>query len=490
MTLAPKTHSFPGPNAEVLEAQARVCTGPHQSRPLGKKPGDPQPGPVLEKILQTLREELPIEQQVSSAQMGAFFAAMTLRKSYPPETGWSPAETEAFKTYGPDLETLLPAEISFLLLPSRSSPLPNTNETLRTSLVPILSGAHLTYSQTRNLCESILAGKIHPALAAAALIGQRMNRETHDEVRGYLDAVFPPERILQVNTHSLTHMGEPYDGSTRYFRPTIFIAAVRAALGRPTVLHGVDHMPPKSGVTEEQILDALGARTDLNPEQAVLFLEDPAIGFAYISQREYAPGAYALRDLRAHIKKRPPWAATEKVQQLFSCPGDNFLIAGYYHPGYEQTLLRLMEERNLTAGLVIKGLEGTSHYALRSGKPSDEARKAINFSQGFRHTGNQREPFEQDVDPNEFGYHYAESPRPEIINAEAFAHAGTEALSGEQGPALDQILFNTALKDHLLGLCKDPQESLDLARETIHSGRALSHLKTYIAATRNQKPSA
>ena len=28
---------YPGPNEEVLEAQARVCTGPHQSRPLGKK---------------------------------------------------------------------------------------------------------------------------------------------------------------------------------------------------------------------------------------------------------------------------------------------------------------------------------------------------------------------------------------------------------------------------------------------------------------------
>ena len=31
---------YPGPNEEMLAAQVRVCTGPHQSRPLGLKPGD------------------------------------------------------------------------------------------------------------------------------------------------------------------------------------------------------------------------------------------------------------------------------------------------------------------------------------------------------------------------------------------------------------------------------------------------------------------
>ena len=29
------TPAYPGPNDDVLEAQARVCTGPHQTRPLG-----------------------------------------------------------------------------------------------------------------------------------------------------------------------------------------------------------------------------------------------------------------------------------------------------------------------------------------------------------------------------------------------------------------------------------------------------------------------
>ena len=66
----------------------------------------------------------------------------------------------------------------------------------------------------------------------------------------------------------------------------------------------------------------LGARTDLSLEEAASLIEDSAVGFAYVSQREYAPGAYDVRELRVHIKKRPPWAATEKAQQLFTTSGE------------------------------------------------------------------------------------------------------------------------------------------------------------------------
>ena len=133
-----------------------------------------------------------------------------------------------------------------------------------------------------------------------------MNLESYDEVRGYLHSAFAPECVHSVQVNNLTHFGQPYNGSTRYFKPTLFVAAVRAGLGRPTVLHGVDAMPPKWGVTDEQILSALNARTNLSLTEASERLENPDVGFAYISQREYAPAAYAARDLRAHIGKRPP----------------------------------------------------------------------------------------------------------------------------------------------------------------------------------------
>ena len=476
----PKQYS--GPNEDVLEAQARVCTGPHQTRPLGAKPTDEiQPNAIFQTVLKSVRGELPAEQAVSEAQMGAFFAAMTIRKYFPAETRWNAREIEAFEKVETSLETELPEEILFVMNPDRGyTPLTIEEEIVTKACEKILRGKHLGYGETRAMGEAVLSENVKPALKAAALIGQRMNRETYDEVRGYLDAFLGPEHVEHVSVDSLTHFGEPFDGATRYFRPTLFVAAVRAALGEATVLHGVDDMPPKSGVTEEGILRVLGARTNLSLGEAKVLIEDGDVGFAYVSQREYSPAAYSIRELRVHIKKRPPWAATEKAQQLFRSPNANYLAIGYYHPGYEEPLLNLAWERGFQAALAVRGEEGTSHYTLRLGKPSTEDYMAVNYSQGYRKIGGRREEFTLDVNPQTLGFNYERNPRMDSVSPETFAEAGLAALSGEKGHVYDRIVLNTAMTDYLLGICPNPEEAFQRTQHVIDNGSALAHLRGYV----------
>ncbi len=481
----------PGPNPEVLEAQSRVCTGPHQSRPLGLKPADPHPGRILDLILCSARGELPDRLRVSPVQMGAFFVAMALRRHFPSRTGWSCAETGAFEKCRSALRQDLPSEILYLLDTRTKPEAQNEQEAvLISALGKILAGEHLSYGGTRRMCEAILSGHVRAALKGAALIGQRMNRETYDEARGYLDAAFDPSGVVELNVGSLTHFGEPYDGSSKYFRPTLFVAAVRAALGRPTVLHGVDGMPPKWGVTDEQILKALGASVDLTLQQAGRLIENPNVGFAYVSQRIFSPEAYAARELRAHIGKRPPWAATEKAQQLFTCPGKNHMVVGYYHPGYEDMFLQLAKDRGLNSGLVVKGIEGAGSFGLRLGKPSDGERKAINNIRGFKTSAARLESYDRDIDPAAAGFCYNRHPRPETVCAEAFAKAGYAALSGQRGWVYDQIVLNAAIKDNLLGFDVDPSAAIERAKGAIDSRRAVAHLNAYVEASNGVVPEA
>ena len=475
--------SYPGPNDDVLEAQARVCTGPHQTRPLGVKPSDfPQPAPILEIILKSITGELPTSDAASAAQMGAFFAAMTLRAYFPETTQWSPAEAAAFRQYHSALTEQLPSEIQYLMNPEQNYvPANPTEAVVVKALEKILRAKHLSYTETREMCEAILSDAVNPAFKGAALIGQRMNRETYQEVRGYLDAFFGPEEVQPIDVAALTHFGQPYDGATRYFRPTLFVAAVRAALGEASLLHSVDAMPPKNGVTEETILKVLGANTRLSLPQTASLITDASVGFGYISQREYCRDAYDLRELRVHIKKRPPWAATEKAQQFFSARESNYMVLGYYHIGYEKPLLQLAWERGCDAAVAVKGEEGTSHYALRLGKPSTSDRMAVNYSQGFRRVDDVREDFAVDIDPAVYGFDYMRSPRPEVASAEAFAELGAAALSGEKGHIYDRILLNTAMVDYLLGICPEPEEAIARARSVMDNGRALEHLRTYVS---------
>ncbi len=482
---APHTYTpvYPGPNTALLEAQARVCTGPHQTRPLGINPSDsPQPEPILEAILKSISGGLPETETASAAQIGAFFAAMTLRAYFPKSTQWSPTERAAFRKYHSALINQLPPEIQYLMNPNDGyAPRNPTEAVVVNALEKILRAKHLSYIETREMCEAILSDEVNPALKGAALIGQRMNRETYQEVRGYLDAFFGPEAVQPIDVPSLTHFGQPYDGATRYFRPTLFVAAVRAALGEASLLHSVDAMPPKNGVTEEAILKALGANTRLSLAQTASLITDELVRFGYVSQREYCPDAYDLRELRVHIMKRPPWAATEKAQQFFSAQDANYMVLGYYHIGYEKPLLQLAWERGFDAAVAVKGEEGTSHYALRLGKPSTHDRMAINYSQGFHRVNGTRENFAMDIDPKTYGFNYDRSPRPEVVNAQAFAEAGVAALSGEKGHIYDRILLNTAMVDYLLGICPEPEKALARAQSVIDDGTALKHLQAYIA---------
>ncbi len=478
--------SLPGPNPGLLEAQARVCTGPHQVRPLGVREGDPQPEHIIALILQSSRAELPWDERVSTAQMGAFFAAMTIRRGFAAATNWSAAEQAAFEANAEALRRELPSELLFLMEPDRGCVAATVEEeAVIDGLCRILRGEHLSHAATRAACAAILDPGVRPSLAAALLIGQRMNLETYDELRGHLDAMRPADAAVPLSVPVLTHFGQPYDGSRRYLHAGVFAAAVRAAGGHPSVLHGVEELAPKHGITQEQILNALGARTDLTLQRAGQLIEDEGIGFAYVSQREYAPAAYRLRELRAHIAKRPTWATVEKALQLFSATQADHMIVGYYHAGYERRLLRLMWEHGFQSGIVVKGEEGSCNYSLRAGKPSTDDRKAINYTQGFRRDAGERIDFGVDVDPAALGLEYEQNPRPDEVTATAWAQAGVRALSGERDPTYDGIVLNAAMPLVWTGVFADAEPAIAWAQDIIAAGTALQHLKGYISASKS-----
>ncbi|XP_051144194.1 uncharacterized protein LOC127260503 [Andrographis paniculata] len=498
--------SFSAPNRTVLEAQTKVCTGPSQTRPLNVE----QAFKVLDTILKSVKGELKDEEEVSNSQLGAFFAAMTIRaNAFPEPTQWSEGERRAMNYYWPHLVRVLPPDVIFLADPEGSlmgvcsslgpSFVGNGTSEMRLvgALREILAGGHLGYEEVQGVLRDVLplnserGSTVNESLFSAFLIGQRMNRETDRELKAYCLA-FDDEHgpVPVTDVRSLTHYGEPYDGNTRFFRSTLFVAAVRSCYGESCLLHGVDWMPPKGGITEEQMLKFMGANTHLTPLQAKFLLEDEDAGFAYVSQREAQPSLYSLIQLREHIKKRPPLATTEKVQQFVRAKGREAIVAGFYHEGYEESLLMLMRRRGVHSGLVVKGEEGALSMTTRWKSPNASKGLPVNYCSGFRSLdmspvqavdGVSRETFNMVVDAKEYGFEPSDTPRTDR-SVSRNIEIGLAALRGEKGPAYDRIVLNAGVVDHLLGCdgAEDVASALDRAREAIDSGRALKRLLGYI----------
>ncbi|KAL8052652.1 hypothetical protein ABFX02_05G019200 [Erythranthe guttata] len=497
------------PNQTVLDAQTKVCTGPTQTKPLNAE----QAFKVLDTILKSVKGELKDdEEEVSNAQLGAFFAAMTIRaNAFPEPTQWSEGERKAMTYYWPHLVRFLPPDIIFLADPEQSimgmsssiGPRFIGNGTSEMRLVgalrEVLAGGHLGYEEVQGVLRDVLplnledkkSAAVSESLLSAFLIGQRMNRETDRELKAYCLA-FDDEHgpVPVADVRSLTHYGEPYDGNTRYFRSTLFVAAVRSCYGESCLLHGVDWMSPKGGITEEQMLKYMGANTHLTSTHAKKLLEDEDVGFAYISQREAQPSLYSLIGLREHIKKRPPLATTEKVQQFVRAKGKEAIVAGFYHEGYEESLLMLMRRRGVHSGLVVKGEEGALSMTTRLRSPIASKGLPVNYCSGFRSLnttptptldGVSRESFNTVVNAKDHGFEPSDTPRTDR-SVTRNIELGLSALRGEKGPAYDRIVLNAAMVDHLLGCdgAQDISSALDRAKEAIDSGKALNRLLGYI----------
>ncbi|KAL2343071.1 hypothetical protein Fmac_004356 [Flemingia macrophylla] len=507
------------PNQTVLEAQARVCTGPTQTRPLDEH----QAFKVFDTILRSARGEMKDEDEVSKAQLGAFFSGMTIRaNAFPEATQWSEGETRAMKTFWPLLVRVLPPDVIFIADPEglmmgvgssigRQYVGNGTSEMrLVGALREVLAGGHLGFEEVQGVLKDVLPlqeGDENPqgvseALLSAFLIGQRMNRETDRELKAYClafdDEIGPPP---VADVRSLTHYGEPYDGNTRFFRSTLFVAAVRSCYGESSLLHGVEWMAPKGGVTEEQMLKFMGANINLSPLQAKKLLEDDEVGFAYVSQREARPSIYSLIRIREHIKKRPPLATTEKVQQYVKASGKESIVAGFYHEGYEESLLMLMKRRGVHSGLVVKvgvpllmmhlsGEEGGLSMTTRLRSANTTRGLPVNYCSGFRALnisspselrGVTRQGFSHEVNAKDYGFQPTDTPRTDRSVSKNI-ELGLSALCGEKGPAYDRIVLNAGVVDHLLGIdgAEDISVALDRAREAIDSGNALKRLLNYI----------
>lgn len=152
------------------------------------------------------RGELKDEEQVSKAQLGAFFAAMTIRaNAFPEATRWSEGEKRAMNTFWPLLVRALPHDVIFIADPEDSimgigcsvGPLYVGNGTSEMRLVgalrEVLAGGHLGYEEVQGVLRDVLPLRdedkeysgVSEALLSAFLIGQRMNRETDRELKAY-----------------------------------------------------------------------------------------------------------------------------------------------------------------------------------------------------------------------------------------------------------------------------------------------------------------
>lgn len=145
-------------------------------------------------------------------------------------------------------------------------------------LATLVTRTDLSAEQSAWAMGEVLSGEATPAQVAGFVIALRTKGETVAEVSGLLDAMYSHATPLDIEGRVLDIVGT---GGDRSFSVNIssMAAIVAAGAGARVVKHGNRSASSKSGSAD--VLEALGVRLDLTPDQVVSVLDQAGITFAF-----------------------------------------------------------------------------------------------------------------------------------------------------------------------------------------------------------------
>lgn len=331
----------------------------------------------------------------------------------------------------------------------------------------------ISFEEANAGMQAVLRGEINQVQAAIFLIALRMKRETMEENEGILAAILSQSDRQLANVKDLVDLGDPYSGYNRCIPISSFLPPLLAELGLPTVIHGLDSISPKFGLTHRHINQALGLDVDNSAQQAKIRLEDQNIGWAYIDQAQYCAGLHNLVGLRNNIVKR---TVINTVETLIAPLRGNTThsILGYVHKPYPPIYAHLVKASGMESALLIRGVEGGVVPSLRQ--------KGLMIS--YQST---QEVGRMDIDPKSLGIEQTlraiSFPKKLSVENDIKALAnytvelGMAALSGEQGMFYDGLVLAASLILWHTKKCKNLADGAEKVRFILNNSKALNRLK-------------
>ncbi len=353
----------------------------------------------------------------------------------------------------------------------------NSKELMKSIIQRIATGPELSknldFEETKAGMQAILRGEIDDVQSAIFFIALRMKRETEEENKGVLAAILAESDKQTVDVDDLVDLGDPYSGYNRSIPISSFLPPVLAELGLPCVIHGLDSVSPKFGLTHRHIVKAMGLSVDHSTLDVKARIEDASIGWSYVDQASYCKGLHNLVPLRDRMIKR---TVINTVETLITPLRGRVThsVLGYVHKPYPPKYAALAEESGMETALLVRGVEGGVIPSLRQ--------KGLMVSyEGTEEKGR------VDIEPQSLGIEQdmRAISFPDGLNVEndipALANytvkLGKAALAGEKGMFYDGLVLSASLVLWHTKKVAKLSDAADKVRAVLDSKKVLDRLK-------------
>ena len=328
------------------------------------------------------------------------------------------------------------------------------------------SADDMTREQATEAMRRIVDGEPDHTTLGAFWLANRWKHNVPEELSAYADVMCERVEYAEPDADPVD-CGANYDGKgeTAILGPAAGIVA--AAAGTPVVVHSGDRVPTQKQDAYKHVLDELGARTDLSPEESADMTDDVGFGFYY--QPEFNPGVAALHDRRDRMGVR---TFVNTIETLANPARADVHLGSFYHLPYAKRIIdtyRASEQYSPRRVLMFQGMEGYDDVRPGNTKVAEwnEGGEMSDFEIETAEYGMDIEYEDLEVDPDDVAGDSAQITR--------------EVLAGDREDRFaDAIALNAALRIYAREDCDDLESGLAMARDAIDDGSAAATLDALV----------
>ena len=320
------------------------------------------------------------------------------------------------------------------------------------------------------LMRMIMRGEVSDTMTSAILTGLRVKKETVGEIAGAATVLREFARPVAVadRTHLVDIVGTGGDGAHTFNISTASMFVVAAA-GAKVAKHGNRSVSSSSGSAD--VLEALGAAIELQPEQVSQCIAECGLGFMFAPVHH--PAMKVVAPVRREMGVRTLFNILGPLTNPANAPN---ILMGVFHPDLVGIQVRVLQELGAQRALVVWGRDGMDELSLGAATLVGELRDGV--------------VREYEVHPEDFGIAMAASRNLRVNDATESKAMLLEALSNQPGLPRDIVVLNAGAALYAAGVVENIDRGLVAAREAIASGAARAKLDDFVAITRRLAGSA
>jgi anthranilate phosphoribosyltransferase len=309
----------------------------------------------------------------------------------------------------------------------------------------------------------IMEGTATPAQFGAFVTALRLKGETVEEISGFARTMRAKALRVSISEPVVDTCGTGGDGKGT-FNISTTAAFVVAACGLKVAKHGNRAMSSQCGSAD--VLEVLGVKIDLNPEQVQKCLEKVGIGFML------APVFHPSMKYAAAPRKEVGIRTVFNILGPLTNPaGARAQVLGVPEKSLTEKMATVLKMLDCQHALVVHGEDGLDEITITGKTFVSELKKGSikNY----------------EVTPEEFGLPRAKPDSLKGGTAKDNAELLRSILSGKKGAQRDIVLMNAAAALLAGDKVTTLGQGITLAEQAIDNGKALQKVEELISFSHN-----